>query len=79
MQDEEAELKKEKEIKEKPSRTSVKARFKRLGAGFKYRLFKFTIVSLIGLGINLAALALTEFVIGKITTVLDGYCSSYDF
>ncbi|MCK5158899.1 MAG: hypothetical protein KAR08_07070, partial [Candidatus Heimdallarchaeota archaeon] len=71
MPDEQIELKNEKEIKEKIPKISVKDRFKRLGAGFKQRLLKFTIVSLIGLGINLAALALTEFVIGSITTVLD--------
>ncbi len=71
MQDDQSQLKNEKEIKEKTPKTSIKDRFKRLGKGFKYRLLKFTIVSLIGLGINLAALALTEFIIGSITTVLD--------
>jgi len=71
MQDDQSQLKNDANIKDEGPKTSIKDRFKRLGAGFKYRLFKFTIVSLIGLGVNLAALALTEFVIGKITTVLD--------
>ena len=71
MQDEQAQLENEKKIKEKTPKTNVKDRFKRLGVGFKRRLLKFIIVSLIGLGINLGALALTEFIIGKITTVLD--------
>lgn len=55
----------------KEQKTSIKNRFKRLGTGFKQRLFKFTMVSLIGLGVNLGALALTEYIIGKITSVLD--------
>ncbi|MHA1213183.1 MAG: GtrA family protein, partial [Candidatus Heimdallarchaeota archaeon] len=58
-------------IEEEKQRTNIGDRFKRLGSGLKKRLFKFTIVSLIGLGINLGALALTEFIIGEITTVLD--------
>jgi dolichol-phosphate mannosyltransferase len=46
-------------------KTSVKDRFKRLGVGFRQRLLKFSIVSLIGLGINLAALNLAEFILYK--------------
>ncbi len=57
--------------KKKTSKTSAKERFRRLGKGFKYRLIKFTVVSLIGLCVNLAALAFTEYIIGKITTSLD--------
>jgi dolichol-phosphate mannosyltransferase len=53
----------EKPIKEDSQKTSAKERFKRLGEGFRQRLLKFTIVSLIGLGINLAALNLAEFIL----------------
>ncbi|MHA1186594.1 MAG: GtrA family protein [Candidatus Heimdallarchaeota archaeon] len=56
---------------EEKQESKIKTRFKRLGEGFRTRLLKFTIVSLIGLGVNLGALALSELIIGKITTVLD--------
>lgn len=50
-------------IERENQKTSAKERFKRLGVGFKERLLKFSIVSLIGLGINLAALNLAEFIL----------------
>ncbi|NHJ47380.1 MAG: glycosyltransferase [Asgard group archaeon] len=54
------------ELQESESeRTRAKDRFKRLREGFKQRLLKFSIVSLIGLGINLAALNLAEFILYK--------------
>jgi len=56
---------------EEKQESKIKTRFKRLGEGFRTRLLKFTIVSLIGLGVNLGALALTELIIGSITSVLD--------
>lgn len=67
--DEEAPI--EIEVSEGKQESKIKTRFKRLGEGFRTRLLKFTIVSLIGLGVNLGALALTELIIGAITTVLD--------
>jgi len=48
---------------DKEHRTPARARFKRLGVGFKKRLLKFSIVSLIGLCINLAALNFVEFLL----------------
>ena len=46
-----------------PKKKKPKERFKRLGVGFKKRLLKFSIVSLIGLCINLAALNFAEFIL----------------
>ncbi|MBK5112859.1 MAG: glycosyltransferase [Candidatus Heimdallarchaeota archaeon] len=65
MQDKQAALKDEKETKEETPKTNIKDRFKRLGIGFRRRLLKFSIVSLIGLGINLAFLNLAEFILYK--------------
>jgi len=47
---------------EEKQESKIKTRFKRLGEGFRTRLLKFTIVSLIGLGVNLGALALSELI-----------------
>lgn len=41
----------------------ARSRFERLKTGFRQRLLKFTIVSLIGLGVNLAALNLAELIL----------------
>ncbi|MHA1186209.1 MAG: hypothetical protein ACTSSK_04930 [Candidatus Heimdallarchaeota archaeon] len=49
--DEEAPI--EIESLEEKQESKIKTRFKRLGEGFRTRLLKFTIVSLIGLGVNL--------------------------
>jgi len=65
MQDEQSQLTNDSVTKDEVPKTSIKDRFKRLGVGFKNRLLKFSIVSLIGLGINLAFLNLAEFILYK--------------
>jgi len=50
---------------EEEQERNEKGRFQRLKIGFRERLLKFSIVSLIGLGINLAFLNLAEFILYK--------------
>ncbi|MGC9780211.1 MAG: glycosyltransferase [Candidatus Heimdallarchaeota archaeon] len=61
MNNENVTLEKNEQEKEKGT-SGLQKRFGRLREGFRKRLLKFSIVSLIGLGVNLAALNLTEFI-----------------
>ena len=54
------------EEKEGEHPSKLKKRFSRLKIGLKQRLLKFAIVSLIGLGVNLGALNLAEYILYKI-------------
>ena len=66
MQDEQVEIKNEKEISEKEESINdrrFKDRFQMLGKGLRKRLPQFTIVSLIGWGINTLAVFLSEVIL----------------
>jgi dolichol-phosphate mannosyltransferase len=76
LQDEPVKL--EQETKEQKTKTSVKDRFKRLGVGFKRRLLKFTIVSLIGLGINQLAVYLTKLTMNALSNPYPIITNNYE-
>ena len=56
----------EEEEEPEKKQSEIQKRFSRLKVGFRKRMVKFAVVSLIGLGVNLGALNLAEFILYKI-------------